>query len=304
MTGIAVIDKPDGITSSDVVNRVKKILKVGKAGHTGTLDKFATGVLPVCIGEATKAVPHLGEFFKEYEATMRLGSATDTLDLTGRVVRSGDFGKVSRNDILSSLTDNTGTFFQVPPMFSAVKKNGVRLSEIARLGKEVERSAKRVTVEVLDLTEFSPPLVKFFVRCSRGTYVRVLAAEIGEKLGCMAHLVQLRRLRSGRFSISESATLEDLEKGNFTLIDIKDALSHMKSVCIREDAARIARNGGALKGIRLEGCEVPDFQKDETVKLTHAGGLVSIARSLADCGEIENLKDEPVLRQIRVFGSH
>lgn len=304
MTGVIVIDKPGGMTSSDVVNRVKKVLKVRKAGHTGTLDKFATGVLPVCVGEATKAIPHLGESFKEYDATMRLGSGTDTLDLTGRVVRSGCIGKVSRDDIVSSFTEKTGTFFQVPPMFSAVKKNGVRLSKIARLGKEVERSAREITVETLDLIEFSPPLVRFFVRCSRGTYVRVLASEIGDSLGCMAHLVQLRRLGSGRFTIDESATLEDLEMGSFKLIGINDSLSHLKSLRIREDAARAVLNGGPVKAAQLRGCVVPDLEKDEIVKLTRAGKVISIARSLVRGGEAEGLKDAPVLRQIRVFGSH
>ncbi len=304
MTGIIVIDKPDSITSSDVVNRVRKILKVRKAGHTGTLDKFATGVLPVCLGEATKAIPYLGESFKEYEATMRLGFATDTFDLTGRVTRTGDVGKVLPDDILSCLAENAGTFLQVPPMFSAVKKNGVRLSEIARLGREVDRSARRITVETLDLIEFSPPLVRFFVKCSRGAYVRALASGMGERLGCMAHLIQLRRLGSGRFKITGSATLEDLETGSFKLIGIDDALSHMKSVCIREDAERVVRNGGALRGGSIAGCGRPDFHKDDIVKLTREGKVVSIARSLADSDEVESLKNEPVFKQIRVFGSH
>lgn len=297
-----MIDKPFGITSSDVVNRVKKILKISKAGHTGTLDKFATGVLPVCAGEATKAVPYLEESLKEYEATMRLGSGTDTLDLTGRIVSTGDIGKVSQDDILSCFKENTGTFFQVPPMFSAVKKNGVRLSKIARLGREVERSAKRVNVEELDLIEFSPPLVRFSVKCSRGTYVRALASEMGKGLGCMAHLVQLRRLRSDGFPISESANLEELEAGNFKLTEINDALSHLKSFPIGKDAADIARNGGALKGEHLRGCGIPDCGRGDTVKLTHNSAVVSVAESLADGGEFDRLKDKPVIRQLRVFG--
>ncbi len=300
---MVIIDKPDGMTSSDVVNRVKKILKVRKAGHTGTLDKFATGVLPVCLGEATKVIPHLDESFKEYEATMRLGVATDTFDLSGKITREGDVGKVSRNDVVSCFKENTGTFLQVPPMFSAVKKNGVRLSEIARLGKEVERNARRVTVEFLDLLEFSPPLVRFFVKCSRGTYVRALASEMGETLGCMAHLVQLRRLGSGRFSIEESATLQDLEAGNFTLISVDNALSHMKLVCIDEDAARVVRSGGFLSTKHLPECEC-DFRKGEVVKLMRNGAVVSIAEFVSDTREVENLKDAPALKQIRVFGSH
>ncbi|QMU56099.1 MAG: tRNA pseudouridine(55) synthase TruB [Candidatus Mycalebacterium zealandia] len=303
MNAIVVIDKPDGITSSDVVNRVKKNLKVRKAGHTGTLDKFATGVLPVCLGEATKAIPHLDESFKEYEATMRLGVATDTFDLSGKVTGEGDVGKVSRNDIISRFKENTGTFLQIPPMFSAVKKNGVRLSEIARLGKEVERNARTVTVESLELLEFSPPLVRFSVKCSRGTYVRALASEMGETLGCMAHLVQLRRLGSGKFSIKESATLQDLEAGNFTLISVDGALSHMKSVRIDEDAARIVGSGGFLSATHLSGCGC-DFRKGDVVKLMRNGAVASIAEFVADAREVENLKDVPVLKQIRVFGSH
>lgn len=299
-----MIDKPYGITSSDVVNRVKKILKIAKAGHTGTLDKFATGVLPVCAGEATKTVPYLEESFKEYEATMRLGAGTDTLDLTGRIVSTGDIGKISQDDILSCFGENTGTFFQVPPMFSAVKKNGVRLSKIARLGGEVERRAKRVNVEELDLIEFSPPLVRFSVKCSRGTYVRTLASEMGKRLGCMAHLVQLRRLCSGRFLISESANFEELEAGSFKLTGINDALSHLKSLVLGKEAADIARNGGAIRGEHLRGRRIPYFGSGETVKLTHNGAVVSVAETLADSGEVDRLKDKPVIRQLRVFGLH
>ncbi len=304
MNGIIVIDKPAGITSSDVVGRVKKILKAGKTGHTGTLDKFATGVLPVCLGEATKAIPYLDESFKEYEAIMRLGSATDTFDPEGKVVRTGDVGKISRNDIELCFAENTGTFFQVPPMFSAVKRNGVRLSEIARLGKEVERSARKVTVESLELLEFSPPLARFFVKCSRGAYIRALADDMGVRLGCMAHLFQLRRLGSGSFSLAQSSTLEDLENGSFKLICIDEALSHLKSVCIPEDAAKIVCNGGLLRGRNLTGLGVADFRENDFVKLTRCGRVVSIAQSLACGAEVENLKDEPVFKQIRVFGSH
>lgn len=301
MNGIVVIDKPDGMTSSDVVNRVKGILKVRKAGHTGTLDKFATGVLPVCLGEATKAIPHLDESFKEYVATMRLGIATDTFDPYGKVTRKGDVGKVSRNDIITCFKENTGTFLQVPPMFSAVKKDGVRLSEIARFGKEVERNVRRVTVECLELLEFLPPLVKFFVKCSRGFYVRALASEMGETLGCMAHLIQLRRLGSGSFSIEESVTLRHLESGNFTLISVNDALSHMKSVCIDEDAVRVVRNGGILRAKHLPECGC-DFRKRDVVKLIRNGAVISIAEFVEDVRKIEKLKDAPALKQIRVFG--
>ena len=304
MNGIIVIDKPAGITSSDVVGKVKKILKAGKVGHTGTLDKFATGVLPVCLGEATKAIPYLDESFKEYEATMRIGYATDTFDPEGKVVRTGDIGKTSRNDIELCFAENTGTFLQIPPMFSAVKKNGVRLSKIARLGKEVERSARTVTVELLELLEFSPPFARFFVKCSRGTYVRALADDMGINLGCMAHLSQLRRLGSGRFSLEQSSTLEDLENGSFKLICIDDALSHLKSVCILEDAAKIVKNGGLLRGRHLSGLGVTDFRKNDIVKLTRCDRVVSLAKSLACGADVENLKDEPIFKQIRVFGSH
>ncbi len=304
MNGIVVIDKPDGITSSGVVNRVKGILKIRKAGHTGTLDKFATGVLPVCLGEATKAIPYLDESFKEYEATMKMGEATDTFDLSGKITRTGGIGKVSRNDIISCFRENTGTFLQVPPMFSAVKKNGVRLSKIARLGREVERSARRITVERLDLLAFAPPLADFFVKCSRGTYVRALASEMGESLGCMAHLVRLRRVSSGAFSMEQSSTLEDLESGDYKLISVEEALSHIKSVCISRRAAHVACNGGKLLGKHFKGCGVSDLQQGETVRLTYSGKAVSMAKCLADGGSFETLKEEPVFKQTRVFGSH
>lgn len=214
MNGFIIIDKPAGITSHDVVNRVRRILGTKKVGHTGTLDPFATGVLPVAVNDGTKAIPFLDEGLKCYEALMRLGVITDTLDMTGKVQREADCSAIDRQSLEMVLTRFTGAISQVPPMFSAIKRDGQPLYKLARQGQDVERVARQIEIKSLELLSFEPPYVGLRVNCSRGTYIRSLADDIGADLGCGAALQELRRTASGPFGISAALSLEALEAAN------------------------------------------------------------------------------------------
>jgi tRNA pseudouridine55 synthase len=212
LNGVIIVDKPAGISSAKVVARVKKLLKARKAGHTGTLDPFATGVLVCCINRATK----LSSFFlhggKKYEAILRLGIETDTQDLTGKVTRNCKNIAFSEKTIKSVFKRFEGTITQLPPVYSALKHKGIPLYKLARNNKPVQKPARRVSIISLEILEINLPIIRFEVSCSAGTYIRSLCADIGASLGCGGHLKELRRIESSGFTIAEAVTLEELEK--------------------------------------------------------------------------------------------
>jgi len=209
--GLLVLDKPAGATSAEVVTAIRRRFQVDRVGHTGTLDPMATGVLPLCLGEATKLAPYLLADDKAYEAELTLGVETDTLDADGAVVARAPEAAagVSEAALREALAVWVGDRLQVPPMFSALRHEGRRLHQLARAGEEVERRPRPIAIRRLDLLEFDPPRARIRVDCSKGTYVRSLAADIGRALGCGAHLSALRRVRSGRFTLDQAVTLED-----------------------------------------------------------------------------------------------
>ncbi len=211
MDGLLVIDKHAGPTSFEVVRRVRLLTGVSKAGHTGTLDPLATGVLPVALGEATKLAGLLTEGDKAYDAVVRLGLETDTLDVTGTVRRTADVPPLSEGRLEAALSPFRGHFLQTPPMVSAVKVRGRRLYAMARAGEEVERAARPVTVHALALRDFSATEVTLSIRCSKGFFVRVLAEELGRVLGCGGCLKTLRRTQSGSFGLDRALPLAALE---------------------------------------------------------------------------------------------
>jgi tRNA pseudouridine55 synthase len=211
MDGLLVMDKQAGPTSFEVVRKVRALSGVPKAGHTGTLDPMATGVLPVALGEATKLAGLLIEGDKAYDAVIRLGLETDTLDVTGAVKRTAAVPPLSEATLQAALQPFRGSFLQTPPMVSAVKVRGRRLYALARAGEEVERVARPVTVHALVLRDFSATDVTLSVRCSKGFFVRVLAEELGRALGCGGCLKGLRRTASGPFTLDRALTLERLE---------------------------------------------------------------------------------------------
>ncbi|WP_338867999.1 tRNA pseudouridine(55) synthase TruB [Myxococcus stipitatus] len=247
MDGVLVIDKPTGPTSFDVVRQVRSLLKLKKVGHTGTLDPMATGVLPLCLGEATKVAGFITEGDKAYDATVRLGSETDTQDAEGQVTATGPVPALTPALLEAALARFRGTFDQVPPMYSAVKVAGKRLYELARAGEEVERAARQVTVYELILRDFSADRLHLSVRCSKGFFVRTLAFDLGRALGCGAHLEALRRTSSGPFTLARALPLADVasqaKEGTLAsrLVSLSDALVDMPEVKVgAEDARRVS----------------------------------------------------------------
>ncbi len=200
------------MTSHDVVRQVRRIFKTRKVGHGGTLDPLATGVLPVAIGDGTKILQFLLAENKSYRATFKLGITTDTLDAEGKVLLERTVPQFSSIDLENVCAEFRGEIEQLPPMFSALKKDGVPLYKLARQGKTVTRETRQVTISRLDLLDFHPESATIEVDCSKGTYIRTLVSDIGERLACGAHLSALRRLKSGEFSIDECLTLEKLEQ--------------------------------------------------------------------------------------------
>ncbi len=240
INGFIIIDKPAGITSHDVVSRVRRIMGTRRVGHTGTLDPFATGVLPIAVNDGTKAIPFLDEGVKCYEALMQLGIATDTLDMTGQVLSERDYSLVSPEIISDAFARFTGIVSQTPPMYSAIKQGGQPLYKLARQGLQVERAARQVEIHSLELLSFNAPFVSFRVTCSRGTYVRTLADDIGTILGCGACLKELRRIASGPFHLRSSITLEMLEiafkegRSADYFVAPHEALGHLPDIPLNE----------------------------------------------------------------------
>ncbi|MBI4841583.1 MAG: tRNA pseudouridine(55) synthase TruB [candidate division NC10 bacterium] len=250
--GVLNINKPAGMTSHDVVDAVRKILGVRRVGHTGTLDPQATGVLPLCVGRATRIAQYLTQADKEYLMTLRLGVTTDTLDAAGKETGRVEDIRVRREDLLAILPRFVGEIQQVPPIFSAKKYRGERLYRLARRGEKVERPPVAVRVHALELLEFAPPLVRLRATCSKGTYARSLCDDIGRALGCGGHLHALTRTRAGRFSLDGILTLEELgrrvREGRLpeVLISIADALAHLPAVRVAPEAGRLILHGGAV----------------------------------------------------------
>lgn len=301
INGFVVIDKPAGITSHDVVSRVRRILGTRKVGHTGTLDPFATGVLPVAVNDGTKAIPFLDEGVKCYEAVMQLGVATDTLDMTGAVIREADWLAVTQEKVEAVLKQFTGHLSQIPPMYSAIKQDGQPLYKLARQGRVVERTAREIDIHSLELLSFSPPFVSFRVVCSRGTYVRTLADDMGKLLGCGGALKELRRIASGPFEISASVSLEGLEeaaqRGDLDTLSVSPyaALSHLPDIPLNDSGLALVRHGRSPDWHDTE-VTVPIACDDGAlVRLTQNGTLVAVAECRS-CGD-----DLPRIILKRVF---
>lgn len=211
MDGIFNIDKPTGMTSHDVVARVRRLTRQRRVGHAGTLDPAANGVLPICLGQATRVAEYLSESGKCYQAVMVFGAVTDTYDAEGEVLRSAPV-HLTREAIAAVLPEFLGRQMQLPPLYSAIKLAGQPLYKLARAGIEAERQARPIVISRLDILDWQTPALTLEVECSKGTYIRSLAYDLGERLGCGAHLGGLVRLRSGPFTLENSLTLEALEQ--------------------------------------------------------------------------------------------
>ena len=237
LSGVLIINKMGGMTSHDVVAEVRRLLHKRKAGHTGTLDPEATGILQVCVGAAAKIAMFLMASEKEYMATMVLGVRTDTQDSAGKIVSSVKKIDVGEQKIREAFSRFTGEIEQIPPMVSAVRYKGRKLYELARQGKEVERVPRKVKIFELEILDCVIPKITFRVVCSKGTYIRTLTSDIGDILGCGAHQAGLVRLRSGPFRLSDAVTLKELKRmphPEERIVPVEGALSHLPPVKVRD----------------------------------------------------------------------
>lgn len=254
--GILPVNKPTGFTSHDVVAKTRGILKMKRIGHTGTLDPAVTGVLPLCLGRATRMVEYLQELPKEYEATLILGIATDTEDATGTVVERLDQVSVTEEEVRLVLSQFVGTISQIPPMYSALKQDGKRLYELAREGKTVERKPREVTIHELEMLAFDPegdhPTISFRALCSKGTYIRTLCVDIGRALGVPATMSQLKRTMSAGIPEAECLTLEEItkyaEEGTLQsyLLSVDKAVEHLPAHTVIAEKVQSALQGQKL----------------------------------------------------------
>jgi len=259
LNGIVVVDKPAGLSSAQVVSRVKALFGARKAGHTGTLDPFATGILVCCINRATR----LSRFFlkgdKTYEAVLRLGTRTDTQDATGVVTDSQPIEGITAERVVHVASRFTGTISQIPPVYSALKHEGTPLYKLARRGQAVEKPARSVRIDRLDILDVRLPDVRFSVSCSAGTYIRTLCADMGASLGCGGHLKTLRRTASCGFGLEDARRLERLQewKARGTLeaavVGMREALHFIPEVVAEKRLARSIRNG-----VKLSAGDFPD----------------------------------------------
>ena len=208
--GLLLVDKPSGPTSHDIVAKIRRQFRIAKVGHGGTLDPMATGLLILLLGKGTKISERVMGHDKTYEGTLRLGIETDSQDADGRIVAERDAAAVTAEQVAGQMKARLGDQMQMPPMVSAIKIQGVPLYKLARKGETVERPPKLIHVYRFELLDFSPPDVRFVVECTKGTYVRTLAHDIGQALGVGAHLVQLRRTKIGRFDVAGAVTLDEL----------------------------------------------------------------------------------------------
>lgn len=246
MNGIIIVDKPAGFTSHDVVAKLRGIYKTRRIGHSGTLDPMATGVLPVFIGRATRACEFAAGHDKVYQAEMLLGLSTDSQDITGRVLRACDM-EVSDAALLSATASQVGSIDQVPPMYSAVKIGGKKLYQLARQGVEIERPPRSITIHSIAVDRKSPRRVALTVRASKGTYIRTLCADIGERLGCGATLTALRRLESGQFTLSVAHNFDAIERDpEGVLLPVDSIFSAYPRLAIDAAGAKKARNGAEI----------------------------------------------------------
>ena len=277
MDGIIIIDKPSGITSTEVVRRIKAKVKPARVGHLGTLDPFATGVLPIMIGEGTKLAPMLEGGEKVYEGVIKLGVETDTLDRDGNVIREAPVPSFDDAQLGEVARRFTGRIDQVPPVFSAIKRDGVRMYKLARQGNPEELAPPPMrTVDIKHLSILRGDVadeLRFIATCSPGTYARSLARDIGIALGTVAYLKELRRTRSGNFAIADATSLDDALSGSARIIGLRDALPDLPEVSVDGAAAKLLHNGDSRALER----KLP--AGSELFKVVHEGHLIAVAKA-------------------------
>lgn len=288
MNKIINILKPTGMTSHDVVSRVRRILNTKKVGHTGTLDPDASGVLPICIGKATKVSELILNKDKSYICELTLGMTTDTYDSSGTIIKRVDNFKVSDEEIAKAFDTQRGEIEQLPPIYSALKVNGKKMCDLARNGKadEIVLKKRNVNIKELNILSINDNKIMFYVKCSKGTYVRSICHDIGEFLGCGGHMSFLLRTSSGRFNLENSITLEELEEFNNNgilekyLYDIDYVLNNYKKVNLRQSAVKYYSNGGIIDSKRFSTNNLDE--NDEFVRVYSDGIFLGVGKLLKD----------------------
>jgi len=294
--GILNVYKEKGYTSHDVVAKLRGICKQKKIGHTGTLDPDAEGVLPVCLGNATKLCDMLTDKSKEYEAEFLLGVTTDTQDISGKILEKRDV-EVSEEQVRDAALSFVGAYDQIPPMYSALKVNGKKLYELARQGKEVERKARRVEIQKMEIQTIELPYIRVRVGCSKGTYIRTLGVDIGEKLGCGAVMTKLLRTRVGSFMVKDSLKLSDIEnmRDEGTLyehmVTVEEVFQELRRGTVQEQFRKFIDNGNTLHVAQLaESC---DWQDKEEIRIYNDDGMF--------CGIYQYKQGEKMFKPVKMF---
>jgi tRNA pseudouridine55 synthase len=303
MNGIVIIDKPAGKTSHDVVNEVKRILGVKKAGHTGTLDPMATGVLPVCLNEATKLAKFLTGEDKEYLAVMLLGVKTDTLDTEGKIISQSD-KPVTEEKLRAVMAQMIGKVKQVPPAYSAVKYCGEPLYKWARRGIFLETAAREIEIHSIVIEDISFPRVTFRVACSKGTFIRTLCSDIGDLLECGACLCSLRRLRSGFFSEEMAVSLNNIQLSE-KILPMANLLPLLTTIELEDHFAAKLRNGLQPSVEMMKEHVLPFLEAGDMVKfISHSGNLVALAEMVAPVNKFSEFDGKrQAAKIVRVFNN-
>ena len=283
MDGILNINKPWGKTSFSIVAMVRRLSGERRVGHAGTLDPTATGVLPVCLGQGTRITEFLIDDTKTYQAQIELGVATDTYDASGKITQKRDPSRISQRQLESALASFRGLIQQTPPMYSAVKYQGKRLYELARAGTEVERESRPVKIYHLELIDWQPPIATIEVVCGKGTYIRSLAHDLGQDLGCGANLKNLTRLRCGSFNIRDAVALPQLEDAfrygywQHLVYPIDTVLLHWTAIVVSNDTERAIRNGSPLVSENYD-IPAPPSTENHCRAYTHDGRFLGVLR--------------------------
>ena len=293
--------KPSGPTSFDMVWSVRKILGVKKAGHIGTLDPIADGVLPICLNRSTRIIQFLSSLQKTYRATLELGSETDTQDATGRVISTNDPSLINEAKMKQVFQAFVGEQDQVPPMYSAKKKNGIPLYKLARNGINIHRDPVKIVVYSIDFIKKERNQVIFEVRCSSGTYIRTLSHDIGKKLGCCAHMVRLTRTKVGLFSMGSTVTLEELKtahkEGSLSrkLLHLEEVLNFLPTVRVKEEYLKSISHGVALSKCFLEA--LPDrFEPGHYFRVLGSNDkILAVVEPVVDQDKLSELTAEDVV---------
>jgi tRNA pseudouridine55 synthase len=287
LSGVLVVSKPTGLTSHDVVQDLRRIFGTRRVGHTGTLDPAASGVLLACLGRGTKVAQFLTGYDKEYQAVIKLGATTDTYDGEGEIKETKENWKVSPERIRDAVDSFRGEIWQLPPMHSAVKYKGKRLYQYAREKEKVARTKRKVEIKEIGIIDVNMPYVELKVSCSKGTYIRSLAHDVGQKLGCGAYLFSLRRTRVGPFRLEDALSpgrISEVKKeGRLeeVLISVERALAHLPSVVVREDSVGSVQHGAPLVSSSVSKVEA-SFEPGQTVSIKdEQGRIIAMGKALS-----------------------